>query len=189
MRFDSERCANRWRTYSDDKAPSLIDVILITDRQSCTCDAEGRARIATMKHKIFALILALTVTSWAQTATQTPTQPPPERAKCACCDKMASADVKGVDAKDKGMSCKRMGKDAKGMASCCGAKDGASCCGKDGKGCMNGAKNASCCKEGCKGAKDKTATSCCGGDCKEGCCSKMKMEHAATGCCHHEKQG
>lgn len=130
-----------------------------------------------MKHKMFALILALTAVSWAQTSTQPPTQPPVEKAKCACCDKTASSDAKGS-----GMACKRMGKDAKGMASCCA--------GKDGKGCMKDDKSASCCKDGCgKGAKDKTASACCGADCKEGCCSKTKAEHARMECCHHEKRG
>ena len=132
-----------------------------------------------MKHKVFALILALTVVSCAQTSTQAPTQPPAEKATCACCDKMASSDAKGS-----GMHCKRMGKDAKGMASCCGGKDGAACCGKDGKGCMKDDKAASRCKD----SKNKTA-SCCGDKCKEGCCSKMKMEQAGMACCHHEKQG
>jgi hypothetical protein len=131
-----------------------------------------------MKHKVFALILALTVLSWAQTATQTPTQPPAEKAKCACCDKMPSANAKGA-----GMACRRQSKDSKAVESCCGGKDSAS--GKDGKSCD---KNASCCKDCGKEAKDKTASACCGGNCKEGCCSKMKMEHADMGCCHHEKR-
>ena len=52
-----------------------------------------------MKHKMLALILALTVVSWAQEATQTTPAAPqqsttPEKAKCSCCDKMASADAK-----------------------------------------------------------------------------------------------
>jgi hypothetical protein len=123
-----------------------------------------------MKHKIFALILALTVVSWAQTATQT--QAPPEKAKCACCEKTASAD-----SKTSGTSCNRMGKDAQ-AASCCGAKDGMSC--------MKVDKNASGCKDGCgKDAKDKTPSQCCGGKCS----SKDKAEHAGMSCCHHEKRG
>lgn len=136
-----------------------------------------------MKCKIFALILALTVVSWAQTATQTPTQPPAEKAKCACCDKTASADSKTT-----GMACNRQGKNGKEMASCCGGKDAASCCaGKDSNCCMKDAKNVACCKDCGKDAKDKTASACCNGNCKEGCCSKMKTEHAAMNCCHHEK--
>lgn len=135
-----------------------------------------------MKHKMFALILALTVVSWAQTSTQAPTQPPAEKAKCTCCDKMGASDAKGS-----GMACERMSKDAKATSSCCGGKDGAACCGKDGKSCLKDDKSASCCKGGGNDAKDKTASACCGSDCKEGCCSKTKMEHANAVCCHHEK--
>lgn len=137
-----------------------------------------------MRHKILALILALTAVSWSQTTTQTPTQPPVEKVKCACCDKMASGDAKNT-----GMSCKRMGKDAKGGASCCGGKDAVSCCSKDGKGCMKDDKTASCCKDCCKDSKDKTASACCGGTCKDNCCSKMKTGNAAMGCSHCEKRG
>ncbi len=49
-----------------------------------------------MRYKMFALMLALTVATWAQTSTQTtPATPqqstvPAEKAKCACCDKMAA---------------------------------------------------------------------------------------------------
>ncbi len=130
-----------------------------------------------MKHKIFALILALTVVSWAQTATQTtPSTPAPstsDSTKCACCDKMAT-DAKGGHA-----SCMRHKHgDAKDMASCCAGKDGASCCGKDGKSCMKDDKTmASCCKDGC--GKDKMA-SCCdrkgAKQCGKGCCGSSKSE-------------
>jgi hypothetical protein len=133
--------------------------------------------IELMKHKLLALVLALTAVSWAQTATQTAASDQPqstEKVKCACCDKMASADSK--DAK----MCARHGKHAKGK-DCCARKEAASCCGKDGKSCMKDDKAAaSCCKD-C--GKDKTASSCCGNDCKEGCCSK-KTE-AAMNCCQH----
>ncbi len=48
-----------------------------------------------MKYKVFALFLALTVASWAQTATQTePAAPQSAPAKSACCEKMASANAK-----------------------------------------------------------------------------------------------
>jgi hypothetical protein len=146
-----------------------------------------------MKHKIFALILALTVASWAQTATQTtPALPqtgtPAEKAKCACCDKMAASSSKD------GMSCSRHGKnaDAKGTASCCD-KDKMSCCGKDAKPCMKDDKTAaSCCKEGC--GKDKTASAsagkgCCGQSCDKGCCSRDKKDKTAKNCCGHEIRG
>jgi|SRR5579863_2223687 len=136
-----------------------------------------------MKHKFLALILALTVASWAQTATQTsPSDPqqsssPAEKGKCACCDKMASAD-----AKDGQASCMRH------KHSSASGKETESCCaGKDAKSCMKGDKTtASCCKDNC--GKDKTAMSCgkeCGKKCGEGCCASKK-ENATMGCCKHE---
>ena len=133
-----------------------------------------------MKHKLFALILALTVISWAQTATQpapsAASQDAPEKAKCACCDKMAA------DAKD-GHACMRQGKgDPKDMASCCAGKEGTSCCGgKDAKSCMKGDKTAaSCCKEGC--GQGKMATCCdrkAAKGCGKGCCGANKSEKPA----------
>src|SRR5579862_3539529 len=90
-----------------------------------------------MKHRLFAVILALTVMSWAQTSTQTtpsPTPAPTDKAKPSCCEKMANGS------KDAGAACMRH-KDGKEMASCCGGKDAASCCGgKDAKVCMKDGK-------------------------------------------------
>ena len=137
-----------------------------------------------MRSKIFALILALTVVTWAQTSSQTapsdPTQnsAPGDKAKASCCDKMGA----------NGASCPRHGKkDAKDMASCCGGKEMKSCCGgKDAKSCMKDDKNA-CCKEGC--GKDKTAKACCGGkECGKDCCSSMKSDKTAKNCCAHAQQ-
>lgn len=132
-----------------------------------------------MKHKILALMLALTMMSWAQTATQTePSAPQKSEAKCACCDKMASAD-----SKDNGMSCARHNASAKDGKGCCAGKEAMSCCsGKDGKSCMKDDKNAASC---CKG-KDKTASACCGKDCKGDCCSK-KAESAMNCCDRHSR--
>jgi hypothetical protein len=139
-----------------------------------------------MKHKMLALILALTVVSWAQEATQTAPAAPqqstaPEKAKCECCDKMASAD-----AKDAHSCCARHDHSADGKEAmmCSKGKDGKSCCGgKDAKSCMRADKGASCCKD-C--AKDKAASACCGGKCEKGCCKKI--EHASMKCCHGEKR-
>jgi len=137
-----------------------------------------------MKCKMMAVILALTVMTWAQTATQTaPSTPqqstaPAEKAKCACCDKMAAAGTKDAQA-----CCAHHGKHAsdKEMASCCG--------GKDAKSCMKNDKDAvagSCCKDACSKescGKDKTASACCGADrgkgCEKGCCSSKKAEKTA----------
>ncbi|HKT90439.1 MAG TPA: hypothetical protein VJQ59_18480 [Candidatus Sulfotelmatobacter sp.] len=129
-----------------------------------------------MKHKLFALILALTVASWAQTATQTsPSSPqqattPAEKSKCSCCEKMNKSDAKA-----EGSCCARhkmQSADNKDMESCCSGKDAKSCCGKDAKSCMRKAKMDSCCKDCGKG---KMASSCCGGQCAKdgaGCCKK-----------------
>jgi len=143
-----------------------------------------------MKHKLIALILALTVVSWAQTATQsTPSAPqqgsaPTEKGKCPCCNKMAAV---AADAKDAHASCANHMKhsgDGKEMAGCCSDKDkdAKSCCaGSEAKSRMKGDEDKSaCCGDSC--GKDKTADKCCGGkDCEKGCCSK-KTEKAASSC-------
>jgi hypothetical protein len=120
---------------------------------------------------MLALILALTVVSWAQTAIQTtPSTPQTPETKCACCDKMAASDSKDAHA-----AC--MGKhDGKEMASCCAGKDEKSCgSGKDAKSCMKDAKVADCCK-GKDGMKcDRKA----GKDCGNGCCGSFKSEKPA----------
>ena len=136
-----------------------------------------------MKHRMLALMLALTVVSWAQTATQTPPSTPqqgaaPEKGKAACCDKMASSDSKDAHA-----ACMRK-HDGKKMASCCAGKDEKSCCGgKDAKSCMKDDKTAAgCCKDGCGKEKDKTAPCCdrkAGKDCGKGCCGSNKSEKPA----------
>jgi hypothetical protein len=134
-----------------------------------------------MKSKMLALILTLTVISWAQTATPTTPSTPQqgtasEKAKGACCDKMS-------DAKSGHAACMR-NHDGKDMASCCAEKDGKSCCGgKDGKSCMKDDKTAaSCCKDSCGKEKDKAA-SCCdknvGTECGKGCCGGSKSDKQA----------
>src|SRR5215475_12488693 len=105
-----------------------------------------------MKYKLMSLILALTVMSWAQTATQTmpsaPDQTAPDKAKCACCDKMAKSD-----SKDSHAACMRT-HDGKEMASCCAGKDEKSCCGgKDAASCMKDGKMAESCCRGKDGMK------------------------------------
>jgi hypothetical protein len=141
-----------------------------------------------MKYKMLALILALTVVSWAQTATQTsPSSPqqstvPADKAKCACCDKMAAGDTKEAHS-----CCAHhdiQAKDGKETASCCGGTDAKSCMRNDQD------KTASCSKDSC--GKDKTATACCNGTCdKNGgksCCSGKK-ETTARNCCQKELHG
>ena len=128
-----------------------------------------------MRLKIFALILALTVVSWAQTVTQnTPSSPQqsgaPEKATPSCCDKMAATDSKDAHA-----ACMRQ-HDGKEMASCCPGKDEKSCCdSKDSKSCMKDGKMADCCK-GKAGMKcDREAGKECGKD----CCGSNKSEKPA----------
>jgi hypothetical protein len=143
-----------------------------------------------MKHKMLALILALTVASWAQTATQnTPAAPPQstapaEKGKCPCCDKMATADTK--DAHTCCAHHDHQSSDSKEMASCCSGKDAKSCCGgTDAKSCMKSDKDKAACCADC--GKDKTAAGCCGGQCgkdhEKGCCSHEKSEKTAMNCC------
>ena len=125
-----------------------------------------------MKCKMLALILMLTVVSWTQTATQsTPPSDQPsgtsDKAKCACCDKMAKSDSKDAHA-----ACMRK-HDGKEMASCCTGKDDKeSCCSKEGASCMKDGKMA----ESCKGMKcDHKASQ----DCRKGCCGSNKSEKPA----------
>ena len=151
-----------------------------------------------MKCKMLVLILALTVASWAQTATQpvpSTTQQstvPADNAKS--CDKTAPADAKDAPA-----CCAHHDmntKDSKEMTSCCAGKNAMSS-GKDAKPCMRTSKDkvaASCCKDGCgkdgcgkdSCAKDKTASVCCNGKDHKGCCSGKKMEKTAQSCCKKE---
>ncbi len=140
-----------------------------------------------MKYRLLALMLALTVASWAQTSSQTATstsQPgavTTEKSKCPCCDKMANSGAKAEHS-----CCTREAKtgDGEATAACCG--------GKDGKTCSRGDKmGASCCKDSC--GKDKTASaSCgknCGKECKKGCCSSKKKMEADMHCCSHGLRG
>src|ERR1035437_3370098 len=139
-----------------------------------------------MRYKMLALILALTVVSWAQTATQTTpsiaqqSTVPADKAKCGCCDKMAAADSKDAHA-----FCAHhdmQAKDGKEMASCCAGKDAMASGGKDAMSCMKNDKDkasAPCCKEAC--SKDG-----CGKDSEKGCCSGKKTEKTAKSCCAKE---
>ena len=127
-----------------------------------------------MKSKMLALILALTVISWAQTATQsTPSTPQQgtatESAKCACCDKMSPA-------KDGHAACMH-NNGGKDMASCCAGKHEKPCCGgKDAKSCMKDGHD-------CCGKDKENSASCCdrkaGKECGKGCCKGNKSEKQA----------
>jgi len=134
-----------------------------------------------MKYRVLALILAMTVVSWTQTATQTAPAAPqqnsaPDKAKGGgCCDKMSS------DSKDAHGACMRS-HDGKEIASCCAGKDETSC-GKDPKSCCG--KDASCMKGGtmaescCKGKDGMKCDHKAGKDCGKGCCGSNKSEKPA----------
>lgn len=123
-----------------------------------------------MKFKLFAMILALAVVSFAQTATQT--TPATEQKQSAQSDdnKDATACQKMMDGKD---------------GSCCMHHDMAA---KDGKEAMTccGGKNAKSCKKVMKNSKDKMAAmcgdgKCCGKDAKD--CCKHDDKEMAMACC------
>lgn len=137
-----------------------------------------------MKYRMPALIFALAVMSWAQTATPAAPSDPQSgtpAAKCACCEKMVSSDAKGAP------SCSaRHGDhkaDGKAMASCCTGKHGAPCCGgKDAKSSMKAGKDK-CCSDNGRTAK-ACSSSNCEKECKDGkCCGARKVEKAESGCC------
>jgi hypothetical protein len=140
-----------------------------------------------MRYKTIALMLALTFAAWAQTANSNP-QPnsAPEKAKCSCCDKTAAANAKD------GQSCARhrtQSADGKQIVSCCGDKNGKSCCAKDAK-CMKGDKTA-CCSDCNKDSKDNVTSSCCKSDCGKDCgknCRSDKSEKASKSCCRRALQ-
>jgi len=139
-----------------------------------------------MKQKLVALLLALTMISWAQSTTPTQTPAPEQKsapadakATCPCCDKMASDDPHDMHKHQH--ACMRHDTDAKdgkdAMAGCAGkdAKEMAACCGKDGKSCVKDDQTATCCADGkpghelacCSGkpGRDTAHAGCCGAQC------------------------
>lgn len=159
-----------------------------------------------MKSKIMTLVLALSVVSWAQTATQTnPSTPQPgttssEKGKCPCCDKMSGTDMKDMhgccsDHNAMAGEQKDMASHHTEMASCCDKKDASCCSGKDGASCVKekDATGKGCCGDKC--SKDKTVASCCGDQCKgdkcskegKSCCSSEKK--SAKNCCADQSRG
>ena len=141
---------------------------------------------------MFAIILALNVACWAQTATPAPEQKsaPEAKSSCPCCDKMGEMHDHATMHKD--MQACMQSKDGKGAMDCCGGKDG-----KEAMSCCSGndAKNATACchdKEANATAKDGKAASCCGaGKCegKEMSCCAAKDGKSAIGCCAGDSCG
>ncbi len=151
-----------------------------------------------MKRNLIAILLALTVMSWAQSTppTQTPapdqkTAPADAKPGCPCCEKMSSADHSSMH-KDMKACMHHDAKDGKETMACCSgkeAKDAASCCGKDVKACSKDGKTMACCAEGkcaeghemaCCATKDGDAASH-GGCCGNSCGKHDHHEHAAPG--------
>ena len=156
-----------------------------------------------MKFKLTALIFvfafALSVTSWAQTATPStpPSATPPSAAsskaetsvpadqkiRCACCAHK-SADAKTTDAKE-GHACCHHHATAAGNSSTENPKDAVGCCGSDDmKGCCGG-KDAKACM---RASTDKASESCCSGAMRaskdgKGCCASDKKGEMAMACC------
>ncbi|MBZ5574358.1 MAG: hypothetical protein LAO09_21070 [Acidobacteriia bacterium] len=128
-----------------------------------------------MKLRILLPILALTVVTWAQTATQ-PTNPAPSqgtvatssdaKAQCPCCQKAA-------DGKAEMACCAHHGKAATGE------KEAMSCCkGKDSMACMKSKQDESA-------SAASTSEKCCGRD-QKGCCGKSEKggEQVTMACCN-----
>ena len=136
-----------------------------------------------MRYKMFALILALTVATWAQTSTPTAPSAPQQSsvpADKAMCDKMAAGDSKDAHSccAHHDVKSDMKAEQGKETASCCARKDMKSSDGKSTMSCMKGDKDktaASCCKDGC--GKDS-----CAKDGEKGCCSGMKSEKTAKNC-------
>jgi hypothetical protein len=130
-----------------------------------------------MRLKLIALMLALTVTSWAQTATPSAPSTPQqgtvsaEAKACPCCDK-GSAKVKDGHA-----CCARhamAAKDGKEPACCAGKEKAACCAGENAKSCQYTSAS-------------ETAAACCGGrncgkDCGKECGSTKPAKELANSC-------
>ena len=141
-----------------------------------------------MKFKFVALILTLTIASWAQTTNSAQPTASDKAAdtKCACCDKM---EANASEHKHSCMHARSSTQGGKDVASCCSGKNNAACGqGKDGKACAKTqTASAACCEgecasedgKGCCAGKDGKATAhnCCGGT----QCMHDHPEHATPG--------
>ena len=139
-----------------------------------------------MKLKLIALVLTLTMSSWAQSTPSTPDQkstPADGKMTCACCDKTAAADQKEAHAC---MQHNPGKKDDKMTMSCCSGKEAAACCtAKDGKSCAKNDQASGSCCEGNKKGEGHEMTCCSDKDGKtmtHDCCGGSqcgKHDHAA----------
>lgn len=115
-----------------------------------------------MKFKLFAIILGLTVVSYAQTATQT-------------APSTAQQSSTQSDEKKEATACQKM---MEGKEGCCMHHDMAAKDGKEAMACCEG-KDAKSCQNMMKKGKDKMASMCGGGK----CCGKD-----AKDCCKHDEK-
>src|SRR5690348_15287857 len=102
-------------------------------------------RRSSMKFKMIALFLALSLSAWAQSAT-TPNATPQDEPKAGCSD--CCKHTAGDKDKDTKGCCHEMKAAADGKMSCCEGKDGKGCMGKDGMSCMKGEKSEASCGKG-----------------------------------------
>ena len=143
-------------------APNIVrPVIVVTDRRVRTCQPLS---MKSMKCKLIALMLALTLASWAQNSTQTEpsTRTSPEKAACSCCAKGAPAEAKSANG-----CCAHhdmAGQDAK-EPGCCAGKDKSSCCGAKSCARKKGETQAACNGEKC-GKECKQCSKACRNSCK-----------------------
>lgn len=128
-----------------------------------------------MKFKSIAFILALTVASWAQTATQNQAPQdngaPQTQTEHSCCHKMANAGSEKS-------CCHRQTGETANSTSCCSNEKSACCEGKDEKSCMKSAN----------GETAATCEECCGKDHEKTCCSPNKSGDEKGMSCQKNKQ-
>lgn len=128
-----------------------------------------------MKFKSIAFILALTVASWAQTATQNQAPhdngAPQTQTEHSCCHKMANANSEKS-------CCHQQTGETASATSCCSNEKGACCESKNEKSCMKGAS----------GETTATCEECCGKDHEKTCCSPSKSGDEKAMICQQNKQ-
>jgi hypothetical protein len=121
-----------------------------------------------MKYRVVALVLALAITSWAQSTNSSDQKPADAKTTCACCAKGDTANQS--DPNQAKHACMKKTEDGKEVMACCAGKDAKACSGETC--CKPGEKDAaSCCAKtadgqamACCSGKDGAAKDCCGGN-------------------------
>jgi hypothetical protein len=131
-----------------------------------------------MKFKLVALVLSLTIASWAQSTNSSTPEPKSADTKstCSCC---AKADTANQSDPKQTHACMRKTADGKEVMACCEGKDAKAC---SGEACSkHGEKDAASC---CAKTGDTQTMACCSGKngSEKGCCDgKQCGQHD-----HHE---